>query len=254
MGRDRLEVEFGPYSDWLVEACLELGVNPVPAVARGTGKPSLLELASAPLGAEPGKTILDLGCGLGGPGAWLARRSGARVIGIDMMLESARGVQRLFPDLPAVVGSMRKLPIGDGLFDAAWSLGSLEMVSDKATTTREMARVLRQGAPLVVYDFVLVGPPTERVPQADRFSPPDDTLACLRDAGFEVGEATPLPALPATPPDWINAREAVRAQVRNRHGLDRRYKLVEEELRTFRDLVAKGVIREWMFVAHKEAL
>jgi SAM-dependent methyltransferase len=253
MGRERLEVEFGPYSEWLVDACVELGVNPVAAVARGTGKPSLLELASAPLMAGPGKTILDLGCGLGGPGAWLARRSGAAVIGVDVMLESARGVQRLFPELPAVVGSMRKLPIKNNFFDAAWSLGALEMVADKAATTSEMARVLLAGAPLVVYDFVLVGSPAERVPQADRFSPPEDTLRCLRDAGFDVGEAMPLPNLPATPADWVAAREAVRAEVRNRHGLDERFKLVEEELRTFRDLVAKGVIREWMFVAHKEA-
>jgi SAM-dependent methyltransferase len=253
MGRERLEAEFGRYSDWLVEACVELDVDPVPAVARGTGRPSLLDHASAPLDAAPGKAILDLGCGLGSPGAWLARRSGAGVVGVDVMLESVRGVRRLFPELLAVVGSMRKLPIADEHFDGAWSLGALEMVADKATTAAEMSRVLKPGAPLVVYDFVLAGAPAAHIPQADRFSAPNDTIRCLEKAGFLLREATPLPDLEPTPPDWAAIRDAVRVEVRDRHGSDDRFKVVEEELNTFRTLVTEGAIQEWMFVASKEA-
>jgi SAM-dependent methyltransferase len=253
MGRERLEAEFGRYSSWLVEACAELGVDPVPAVARGTGRPALLERASAPLSAAPGKTILDLGCGLGGPGAWLARHSGARVVGVDVMMESVRGLRSLFPELHAAVSSMRMLPFRNETFDAAWSLGALEMVADKAGATAEMGRVLRPGAPVVVYDFVLAGAPAEHIPQADRFSPPEDTVQCLENAGFELRDADALPQLPTTPPEWVSARDSVRTEVRRRHGTDPRFKLVEEELRTFRELVAHRVIKEWMFVARKEA-
>jgi SAM-dependent methyltransferase len=253
MGRERFEVEFGRYSEWLVEACLALDVDPVPAVARGTGRPALLELASHPLDAAPGKKILDLGCGLGGPGAWLARRSGATVIGIDVMFQSVHGLRRLFPDLRGVVASMRALPIKDGFFDAAWSLGVLEMVADKFAATQEMARVLRPGAPLVIYDFVLTGPPPDHIPEADRFSSSEDTVQCLEKAGFEIRDTSPLTGLPSTPPDWATARDDVRAEVRARHGGDERFKVVEEELQTFRDLVAGKVVEECMFVAVKEA-
>jgi SAM-dependent methyltransferase len=253
MGRERFEAEFGRYSDWLVEACLALGVDPVPAVSRGTGKPALLELAAAPLDAKPGQKILDLGCGLGGPGAWLARSTGAQVIGVDVMLQSISGLQRLNPELSGVVASLRSLPMKDDHFDGAWSLGVLEMVSDKAGAAREMCRVLRPGGPLVVYDFVLTRPDTRHIPAADRFSPPDDTLSCLRHAGFEIRDAFALPALPSIPTDWMAARDAVRAEVRKRHGDDERFKVVEEELQSFRDLVADAVIQEWMFVAAKEA-
>lgn len=253
MGRERLEVEFGHYSDWLVEASVELGVDPVPAVARGTGRPALLDRASAPLKAAPGRTILDLGCGLGGPGAWLARRTGARVIGVDVMQGSVRGLRRLFPELHGLVASARKLPIKDDIFDAAWALGALEMVADKTGCTKEVSRVVRPGAPLVVYDFVLTGVLSKDAPQANRFSPPGDTISSLERAGFELREAAPLLDLPATPEDWVTARESVRNRVRELHGSDERFKLVEEELQTFRDLVAEEVIEEWMFVAVKEA-
>ncbi|MDQ3987318.1 MAG: class I SAM-dependent methyltransferase [Actinomycetota bacterium] len=252
MGRERFETEFGVYSEWLVEACLALGIDPVPGVSRGTGRPALLKLVSAPLDAKSGKLILDLGCGLGGPGAWLARHSGAKVIGIDVMLQSVLGLRRLTPELPAVVASLRALPLRDGLFDAAWSLGVLEMVADKASATREMWRVLRPGAPLVVYDFVSTVTHPGHVPEANRFSPPDHTLRCLEGAGFQIRDAFALPNLPPTPADWVADREAVRAEVRKRHADDKRFKVVEAELQTFRDLVSDAIIEEWIFVASKE--
>jgi SAM-dependent methyltransferase len=252
VGRERFDAEFGRYSEWLVEACLALDVDPVPAVSRGTGRPALLELASAPLDAKPGRMILDLGCGLGGPGTWLARSTGAEVIGVDVMLQSISGLRRLSPHLCGVVASLRALPMKDELFDAAWSLGVLEMVADKAAATREMWRVLLPGAPLVVYDFVLTRAYTERSPEADRFSPPDHTLHCLKEAGFEIRDAFALSNLPPTPSHWAAARDAVRAEVRKRHGDDERFKVVEDELQTFRNLVANEVIQEWMFVVAKE--
>lgn len=252
MGRERFEAEFGRYSEWLVEACVALGVDSVPAVARGTGRPALLELASAPLAAAPGRTILDVGCGLGAPGAWLARRSGANVVGVDVMVQSIRGLRRLFPELQGVVASMRALPMRGGTFDAAWSLGVLEMVADKPAASSEMWRVLRPGAPLVVYDFVATGAPT-RAPMADRFSTPEETVGCLEQAGFLIHNAAPLPRLPPTPAEWVATRDAVRAEVRRRHGPDRQFEIVEREQQTFRDLVAEKIIEEWMVVASKEA-
>ena len=36
------------------------------------------------LNVEPGKTILDLGCGRGGPGLWIARETRTNYVGIDL--------------------------------------------------------------------------------------------------------------------------------------------------------------------------
>src|SRR3712207_6401443 len=36
------------------------------------------------LGVGPGARFIDLGCGPGGPGLWVARETGAAVVGIDL--------------------------------------------------------------------------------------------------------------------------------------------------------------------------
>src|ERR1700730_1828710 len=44
---------------------------------------SLLAEMADSLGVGPGQEFLDMACGAGGPGLWLARRTGAAVVGVD---------------------------------------------------------------------------------------------------------------------------------------------------------------------------
>jgi len=44
---------------------------------------ALLDHVAAALGLSPGQTLVDLGCGRGGPGLWLARQAGAFLVGVD---------------------------------------------------------------------------------------------------------------------------------------------------------------------------
>jgi 2-polyprenyl-3-methyl-5-hydroxy-6-metoxy-1,4-benzoquinol methylase len=55
------------------------GIEVTGACTRAT-----LARALAGLRLSPGGLLVDLGCGLGGPGRWLARHSGARVLGFDV--------------------------------------------------------------------------------------------------------------------------------------------------------------------------
>jgi ubiquinone/menaquinone biosynthesis C-methylase UbiE len=252
LGRARFEAEFGIYSLWLAEACDALQVDPVPALARGTGRPALLELAAASLRAERETTVLDVGCGLGGPGTWLARKTGARVVGLDVMLESVTAIRRLKLPIDALVASLKRIPFRDASFDAAWSLGVLEMVTEKERALDEIRRVLRPGAPLVVYDFVLAHPSTRSFPQADRFSSAQSAVASITGAGFQLKESFLMPQLPPTPREWAEVRDRVRAEVERRHGEDVRFRIVQKELEMFRELVAEETIEAWMFVAEKE--
>jgi 2-polyprenyl-3-methyl-5-hydroxy-6-metoxy-1,4-benzoquinol methylase len=65
----------------------------------------LRSLADA-LRVGPGQTFVDLGCGHGGPGLWVARETGASVVGIDLSrLAIASAAQRGRPP-QAVFGSM----------------------------------------------------------------------------------------------------------------------------------------------------
>jgi hypothetical protein len=74
MGRACFEAEFGHYAGWVVDAIQRLeSCDPVSAACQGTGNPFLLDHLAAGLVIEKGSLVLDVGVGLGGPGAWLVR-------------------------------------------------------------------------------------------------------------------------------------------------------------------------------------
>jgi ubiquinone/menaquinone biosynthesis C-methylase UbiE len=175
MGRARFEAEFGHYSAWLVDAIQELELpDRIPPACRGTGNPSLLEHLAASLQFDQGDVVLDVGVGLGGPGAWLVRNRSCTLVGIDVMMQSAIGATRLFEDIHVAVASTRAMPFRDRTFHAAWALGVIEMIADKARAFQEIMRVLVPGARVVLYDFVATGSLLENPPAASRFESADD--------------------------------------------------------------------------------
>ncbi|WP_149360863.1 class I SAM-dependent methyltransferase [Lolliginicoccus suaedae] len=105
------------------------------------------------LGDISGKRILEIGCGSAPCSRWLTS-NGATAIGLDIstgMLDRARGVMaRGGPQVPLVQASAERLPFASETFDAACSaFGGVPFVADSARVMREVARVLRPGAPWV---------------------------------------------------------------------------------------------------------
>jgi ubiquinone/menaquinone biosynthesis C-methylase UbiE len=100
----------------------------------------------------PGQTFLDLGCGQGGPGLWVARETGAAVLGLDL---SEVGVARA-RDRARQLGlaDRARFEVADvvstGLpaasFDGAMSVDTLWAVPDQAQALSEIGRVLRPAA------------------------------------------------------------------------------------------------------------
>lgn len=244
-----LEAEFSWYSQWLVDAIESLGIaDRIPAACRGSGNPAILVRLRSALAVGPGDLVLDLGCGLGGPGAWLARETGAAVVGIDVVEAEVRGCRRLFGPSPAVVATTTSLPFRDGCFDAAWALGTVELIADKDGACRELARVLRPGgvAALLVYGAsraVLDGP------RAGRFEPPEAYVAALRGAGLAVDRARPLDDVPPAPPAWTASAAAVHEHAMRARAGDPRLPVVAEELAKVAHLCA-STLRPWELVAH----
>ena len=108
----------------------------------------------AALRLRPGCTLADLGCGHGGPGLWVARQTGAALIGIDI---SAVGValaneQALRSGLSSrvrfQVGDLSATGLPDASCDAVLSLDVLIFVPDKPAAAREFGRILRTGGRL----------------------------------------------------------------------------------------------------------
>jgi arsenite methyltransferase len=123
----------------------------------GVGNPHLI----GPI--EPGKTVLDIGCGAGMDLLLAARRAGpsGKAIGVDMtpaMLELAkRGALKsgLWQNTEVRRGVAEELPVESESVDVVISNGVLNLSPDKDRAFGEIHRVLRPGGRLHLADVVV---------------------------------------------------------------------------------------------------
>ena len=93
----------------------------------------------------------DLACGLGEPGLWLARATGADLVGVDWspvaVAEASSRAGRFVPPGRAgfAVGTMQATGLDDGELDAAVCLDAIFFAPDRIAALREVRRVLVPG-------------------------------------------------------------------------------------------------------------
>jgi demethylmenaquinone methyltransferase / 2-methoxy-6-polyprenyl-1,4-benzoquinol methylase len=104
-------------------------------------------------------TVLDVATGTAGVAVQLARRTGARVTGIDIteaMLQRGRAAVRqegLQARIALVAGQAEQLPFPDASFDVLTFTYLLRYVADPAATLAELARVVRPGGAVASLEF-----------------------------------------------------------------------------------------------------
>jgi len=251
MGRERLEIEFGRHAGWIVEAIEAHGLDAIPAACRGSGDPALFGLLADAIEARPGRLVLDIGCGIGGPAAWLATERGCEVVGIDVMEEPVHGLKRLFPRLCSIVATSRSLPFRDATFDASWAIGVIETIGHKREALKELARVLVSHGRLAAYTFVSTSNEIDDPPMADRFQPLDELVEDFERGGFRTLRVEPS-ALARPPATWRQAQGAAQAHANRFHRDDPVLEDVDRELRKFARLHTSGQIKPWIIVGAKE--
>jgi ubiquinone/menaquinone biosynthesis C-methylase UbiE len=149
--------------------------------------------------AGPSDHILDIGSGIGGPARYFATRFGCRVTGIDLteeFCEVARHLTQLLEldDRVAVeTGDALAMPFPDAAFDGAYSMNVSMNIADKGRFYREIQRVLKPGAWLVLSELAkgegaeLEYPTPWAASAATSFlSTLEETRGGLLRAGFEV--------------------------------------------------------------------
>jgi ubiquinone/menaquinone biosynthesis C-methylase UbiE len=121
----------------------------------GRGLDATLEIAEL-MRAGPTDHILDIGSGIGGPARYFANRFGCRITGIDLTPEYcdlARHLTRLLDledRITFEVGDALAMPFIDASFDGAYSMNVSMNIADKGALYREIHRVLKPGAWLVL--------------------------------------------------------------------------------------------------------
>ncbi len=95
--------------------------------------------------------VLDCGCGPAHLAAFLATL-GARTVGVDFAVAALAQARRRTPRLPVVASDLRALPIRAGVCGGAAVFYALIYADDGVTllALRELRRVLREGAPLLL--------------------------------------------------------------------------------------------------------
>ena len=107
----------------------------------------------------PGESVLDVASGTAGVAIQLARRTRARVVGVDlteqMLLRGNVNVARagLAGRIGLVAGQAEQLPFPDASFDALTFTYLLRYVDDPQATLAELARVVRPGGRVASLEF-----------------------------------------------------------------------------------------------------
>jgi SAM-dependent methyltransferase len=243
-----MEAEFGTVAAWTEQAVRTLGPqHAIPAACRGSGSEGALRWLADGLALRPGARVLDDGAGLGGPAGWLAAERGVRPVCAEPMADAVAASRRLF-GLPAVVAAAQALPFADGSFDAAWCLGVLCTLADKAAALGELRRVLRDGGRLGLLVFVADGPLMRPAPEGNVFPSSAELAALLAGAGFALvasGEAD----LRDSPPEWDERADAVDDEVARRHGDAPDLRRAREQADRVAALLGAGELRPWLGLA-----
>lgn len=164
----------------------------------GRGLEATIEVAGV-MHAGPSDHLLDIGSGIGGPARYFADRFGCKVTGIDLTEEFcavARHLTRLLGMQDRIAfeaGDALAMPFPDATFDGAYSMNVSMNIADKSALYREIHRVLKPGAWLVLSEIARgegaeLDYPTPWAASARTsfLSTPEETRRGLAEAGFAV--------------------------------------------------------------------
>jgi len=163
------------------------------------------------LNIGPGKTFIDLGCGRGGPGMWIARETGANYVGIDISEVAVELATHRIKDfglkgnVSFLVGDLFTADLTEIQYDAAISIDVLMFIPDLLTNIHETARILRSGA-----NFIFT---TWEQNFGNRIN---DYRPLLQKAGFKIEVYDEIP-------DWESRQRKV-----YQHILDSKDMLIKE--------------------------
>ena len=205
----------------------------------------------------PGSSVLDLCCGVAGPGRMITAESGCRYLGIDHSASALATAERLAGTLPCRFEQAHLPPLPEGRFEVVFLLETMLAFPDKAALVGEVARVLEPGgrfACTVEEGRPLTRQEQSRMPAADTVWPVDlATLTdLLRKAGLSVTwQQEHSPAHHATATALLRCYRAHSAQIADQIGEQATAELITAHQR-WSDWLGSGRVRKFAMVAAKQ--
>jgi SAM-dependent methyltransferase len=207
-------------------------------------------------GIGPGVSVLDLCCGVAGPGRLITQELGCTYLGVDASSSAVDIARERAGDLPCRFEVSRIPPIPPGPFDVVLLLETMLAFPDKQMLLREVARVLTTGgrfAFTLEEGLPLTEAERRRMPDADTvwLTPLREMLTSLERVGLVVRWHD----------DWSRSHRAVADSLTNAFAADRTAiaaqigrRALEELLaahRLWSDWLRAGRVRKIAIVAEK---
>jgi 2-polyprenyl-3-methyl-5-hydroxy-6-metoxy-1,4-benzoquinol methylase len=115
------------------------------------------------LGLSPGKMLLDVACGAGGPVLRIAAATGCSVVGIDVHEDAVKTASSLAAERGLadraefrVADANGRLPFSDASFDTITCIDAINHFPDRPRVIAEWARLLKPGGKVLFTDPITV--------------------------------------------------------------------------------------------------
>ena len=215
-----------------------------------------IRLLAGQAGIAPGVSVLDLCCGVAGPGRFITRELGCTYLGVDYSSSALDIARERAGDLPCRFAVSRIPPVPAGPFDVVLLLETMLAFPDKETLLEEISQALTTGgrfAFTMEEGLPLTEAERQRMPDSDTvwLTPLQEMLTWLDSVGLVVrwcGDCSR--AHRAVADSLINAFAADAADIAAQIGR----RALEELLaahRLWSDWLREGRVRKVAFVAEK---
>jgi SAM-dependent methyltransferase len=207
-------------------------------------------------GVAPGVSVLDLCCGVAGPGRFITQEFGCTYLGVDFSSSAIDLARARAGDLPCRFEVSRIPPIPPGAFDVVLLFETMLAFPEKPTLLQEISQALTIGgrfAFTMEEGLPLTEAERESMPDADTvwLAPLEEMLTCLNRVGLDVRWQE----------DWSQSHRAVADSLINAFAADATDIAAQigrpglEELlaahRLWSDWLREGRVRKLAFVAEK---
>jgi SAM-dependent methyltransferase len=205
----------------------------------------------------PGVPVLDLCCGVAGPGRMITAESGCRYLGVDQSARALATARQLAGELPCRFEQAHLPPLPEGRFEVVLLLETMLAFPDKEALVEEVARTLEPGGRFAF--TVEEGQPLTRqeqswMPAADTVWPVElaELTDVLRNAGLAVTwQQEYSSAHHAVATALLRCYRADSAQIAGQIGEQATAELITAH-QLWSDWLGRGRVRKFAMVAEKQ--
>jgi SAM-dependent methyltransferase len=217
------------------------------------------------LNLSPGKSLLDVACGSGGPALRIAARTGCSIVGIDVHEDAISTAKSLAAQHELtgladfrVVDAAGPLPFPDACFDAITCIDAINHLPERRSVISEWARLLKRGGRLLFTDPTTVTGPLTNAEIAVRssigfflFVPNDYDQRIIEDCGLGLLASENVTANMAEIAERRGAARAKRSAALREIEGDQTYEAQQQFFEVAARVAREGRLSRFVYVSEK---